>query len=232
MPNASSLTDLPIAETRLLLVGTNSMQWSELRSVLLAQENVTIVGDVRSEKAAIVAACSVPDAILLDVDASREPVRLAAELRSASEDSRLVFVGKPLDHSSLVALGRLGVEGFCTWEDLAGASVQHVLGAAQHGLRVASLEVVEKLLAVPEGRSWPRVAKRDLNDDEIAVLGALFMDARVKDVPGLAAMSPATVGRVIARLKGELHVTTEFMLGVRAAQMGFAEPMDEFQAHV
>ncbi len=231
MPTTSRPTDLPVAEMRLLLVGTSSMQWNGLRSVLRAQENVRIVDDVRSEKAAIAADCRRPDAILLDINASREPVRLAAELRSASEDSRIVFVGKPLDHSSLVALGRLGVEGFCTWEDLVGASVQHVLGAVQQGLRVASLEVVEELLAVPEGRSWPRIAKRDLNDDEIAVLGALFMDAKVKDVPGLTAMSPATVGRVIARLKGELHVTTEFMLGVRAAQMGFAEPVDEFQSH-
>jgi len=231
MPTASRPTDLPVAEMRLLLVGTNSMQWSGLRSVLRAEENLTIAGDVRSEKAAIVAACSGPDAILLDVDASREPVRLAAELRSASQGSRLVFVGKPLDHSSLVALGRLGVEGFCTWEDLVGSSVQHVLSATQLGLRVASSEVVDELLAVSEGRSWPRIAKRDLNDDEIAVLSALFMDAKVKDVPELAAMSPATVGRVIARLKGELHVSTEFMLGVRAAQMGFAEPMDGFQSH-
>ena len=206
-----------------LLLSSEAIGWDELRRILANLPDVRVVGDTADTATARrLAAAHTPDAIIAAATLAGRPVLpLLADLRrSCCPATKAILFAADYAPGRLRSPEDTGVIGYLLWTDLSPALLHHCLAAAIAGdVILGSGQVVRKFVAGLRGEA-ARLADIGITARERAVLGRLA-DGQTREVIAIAeGISPATVKRIIAELEAKLDVPNQFVLAVRATQLG------------
>jgi DNA-binding NarL/FixJ family response regulator len=209
----------------MLVISSTHVGWAWLRSFLHEWEEARVIADIAlSDQAVPVARLARPDLILVAV-MPQEPtvVPLVTDLHAASPTSKILPVGDPLPAVETAALVPAEVMAHLPWEYLRTETVPHILALALHtDLLMGTRSMRDSFLAAYAAKPAPMEIAVELTVQERAVLERLAAGLTRAQVCAQLQLSPRTMRRMISVLKVKLAAPSEFMLGVRAAQLGLA----------
>ena len=169
------------------------------------------------------AATHTPDAIIAAATLDGHPILpLLADLRRSScPATRALLVAADDAPGRLRSPEDTGVVGYLLWADLSPAVLRHCLAAAIAGdVILGSGRVVRQFVAGLRGMGTTCLADIGITARERAVLGRLADGQTREAIAAAEGISPAMVKRIIAELEAKLDVPNQFVLAVRATQLG------------
>jgi DNA-binding NarL/FixJ family response regulator len=210
--------------TSILLVTSNHIGWAGLRSILLLQRGVRIVGDTCQRSSALeLAEFHHPDVIATAADSDdARAMEWAAELGFSSPTSKLIVLVEDVDYLRLFAVtATTHVSGYILWRDLKPASVHHFLGLIREATFKVTSSASDQLMnsALPQENRRQEVT---LTLHEQEVLGSLSDGLTEREISAHRNLSRPTVARSISSLKMKLDARTLFHLGLQAEAYGLS----------
>ncbi len=207
-----------------LLLSSDAIGWGELRQILAELPDMRVIGDTADPaEARRLAAAHTPAAIIAAATLGGRPVLpLLADLRRTScPATKAILVAADYAPGRLRSPEDTGVVGYLLWSDLSPAVLRHCLAAAIAGdVILGSGAVVRRFVSGLRGEGPARLATIGITARERAVLGRLA-DGQTREVIAAAeGVSAATVKRIIAELEAKLDVPNQFVLAIRATQLG------------
>lgn len=209
----------------LLLIASAHRGWRRLRPVLRKCPDLHLVGEVHDAEQAVSAVARLqPAAVLVDADIPGRPfVLLIQELHAASPTGKIIVVGDEmsLQRTTLLELGPL-VAAYLVWADLRPETVSHCLPVVvEDNLVVGSRAVLQVHLASLGRQRWLQEQDVVLTERQRAILAGLAAGLGHDEIGRATYCSTRTVDREISALQEKLGASSEFTLGMRAAQLGF-----------
>ena len=212
---------------RLLLVGSNTLLWTGLRTAVRAMRGVEIVGDVvDGHTAAARVADAQPHAVLIERSAQNgRMTEIVAAIRAACPAAKVVLFSSRFEAAELRELTELGVDGFLAWDDIDLASLRYALDAVVNGaVVVTSRSVTRGAFDQPNRGASEGAITPDLTEREHRVLQGLAAGLTQQQIAMETRTSIRTVKRVVATLATKLGAPSPFVLGARASALGLVEP--------
>jgi DNA-binding NarL/FixJ family response regulator len=208
-----------------LLITSPEMGWAELHAALRTLEDVQVVGEVTTAHQAIELASRLrPDVILsaARVDGvSARPLLLDLQRRGEPASKIIVFAGR-LDPDLFAAVDNLRLSGYLLWSDLSAEALPHVLAAVMAGDVVVGTPTVARAFIDTLCRpTRARPGAPRLSVHEQAVLRRLAEGLTYDEIATAEQLSERTVARIVADLREKLEAPTNFMLGMKAVELGF-----------
>lgn len=219
-----------MAERTILVLGSNDVMWSSLRTVLDGMQGFAIVdGDPRPEQPDRAPAPIQPDVVILGAEGDAPTPQLVNSIRTRFPASRLVVLGSQSTPAALGDLIERGVAAYLLWRDLDLVSLQGCLDV------ISSSDVV--LASRQLVRDYPSALFIEETDDpeeppivltrrEYDILRWLAAGLTQAEIAATLEASLRTVKRDIASLHRKLDARTPFALGLKASALGLApEPV-------
>lgn len=196
------------------VVGVGHLIQAGLGAMLREQPTMRIIGDtVGAETASFAVSETQPDVIVIEVaEDGNETVSLATELHAASPSSAIVVVGSKPRRDLLLALGRIPIGGFLSWDSLDTEAMRYgILAVVRGGLRIGSPAAVKQLVAEPPPDEVPSFVF--LTDHQRTLLDGLLEGLTVKEISRQSGASVSTLNRAMKRVKVKQGASGEFLLG-------------------
>jgi len=211
-----------------LLISSDDCGWAGLRLALDAMAGVRVIG----------AATTVAHGVELAMLLQPEIIIAAAELegtallpllselhRTACARSKIIVLASQLRPDDLAAIERVDITAYLLWRDLSSEALCHCLAAVITGdVVVASQPVATAFLAAQRRTALALPALVRLTERERVVLRRLAEGLTYKEIAVAEGLSLRTVERTVARLERKLDAPTQFVLGMKVAQLGLLDP--------
>jgi DNA-binding NarL/FixJ family response regulator len=140
--------------------------------------------------------------------------------RRVSPASTIVVVAARLDPDAFVGLDDLRLAGYLLWGEVSAEAVRHCLAAVIDGnVVIGSRQVARAFVETQCHLTRPRPEAPPLTEREQETLRCLAGGLAHREIAEAEGISPRTVDRIVAILHEKLDAPTEFMLGVKAAQL-------------
>jgi DNA-binding NarL/FixJ family response regulator len=202
-----------------LLVYSEHLSSSGLRTVLRELEDVRLVGETYDTQTAVTVARSrQPSGVVAGLDIGKLAIiDLAQQLKAASPSSRLMVFAEKVDRETLHAPRGMNAYSYVLWEEATPRTVRHVLDTVlDAGLCVASPRVVEELLSPP-----PTAREPSVTDRERAVLRGLAKGLSAREIAEATGLGLRTVERMIPDLEERFGVDSLYELRLHAHDFGY-----------
>jgi DNA-binding NarL/FixJ family response regulator len=209
---------------KVLIISSHEFGWGDLRTTLQSMEGVCLVGETTTIRLAInLATLCRPDviisaAILEENSALPHLIELRCNLPPATKF--IIFTSRIIP-TDFLALEVLGIAGYVLWSDLSLEVLPHCLAAMISGEIVLGSQTVVKALS----NAWSRSPRRSdgpmhLSERERNVLQRLAEGLTHEQIARVEPLSLRTVERSVAALEARLDAPNQFVLGLKAAQLG------------
>jgi DNA-binding NarL/FixJ family response regulator len=200
------------------------MGWAELHAALRTLEDVEVVGEATTGRQAIDLASRLrPDVILCAarVDGvSARPLLLVLQRRVSPASKIIIFAGR-LDLELFAAVDDLQLAGYLLWSDLSAAAIPHVLAAVMASDVVVGTSTVAR--AFIDSQCRPKLSRPGaprLTVREQAMLRRQAEGLTYDEIATAEQLSERTVARIVADLREKLEAPTNFVLGMKAVELG------------
>jgi two-component system nitrate/nitrite response regulator NarL len=207
-----------------LLIRSDDLGWTDLRTSLQAMRNAHLVGEVTDAREALqLAAAYQPDIILAGgTIAGESAVPLLVNLRrNVTPISTIVVFAAHLNPAELVTLVDANITNYLLWSDLSATTLHHYLTIVLAGnFVVSSQAMVEAMLMAQRQRLRPKEELVPLTIREQAVLKHLAQGLTREKIAEVEHISLRTVKRTISTLEEKLEAPCQFVLGLKTAQIG------------
>jgi len=211
----------------ILLVPSDHFNWLGLEALLRGERGLCVLDPVRDPDAALHAATThQPTFVVLAADLKGAPVvALAGALQARSPGSTLVVIGPPVRHAEQLRLLEMKIACHMRWEEVSPERLRCILALVHDAdVRVMSGAVADQLVP-SERRRRPRDQALVLTERERVVMAGLAAGLTRAQSAARLHLGAETVKRVIAALREKFDASTTFVLGMKAAQQGFAPTM-------
>lgn len=215
-----------MAERTVLVLGSNDVVWSSLRTVVDAMDGfATLPADVDPKQIDSGQAGIQPDVVILGAESDASTPEVVSSVRTRYPASRIVVLGLEAAPAGLGELVERGVAAYLLWRDLDLVSLQRCLDAiSTSDVVLASRQLIRdypSALFVEEAVD-PREPPIVLTRREYDILRWLAAGLTQAEIAVELDASLRTVKRDIASLHRKLDARTPFALGLKASALGLA----------
>ncbi|MEZ4361704.1 MAG: response regulator transcription factor [Kofleriaceae bacterium] len=211
---------------RVLIVDDQALFREGLRTLLEAQEGVTIVGEAADGQQALdQAATARPDVVLMDMKMPRlDGVAATRRLRAAHPDCRVVALTTFDDDEYVFEALRAGAVGYLL-KDASSERLVEAIRAAARGESFLQPSVASKVVAefsrLP-ARPSTALAELALSDRELEVLRLIARGSSNKEIAAALFVAEGTVKNHLTNIFGKLGVSDRTQAALRARELGLA----------
>jgi two-component system, NarL family, response regulator LiaR len=204
---------------RVLVVDDHAVVREGLRTFLLLQEGIEVVGEAADGREAVAAAHQLePDVVLMDlVMPVLDGVEAMRTIREARPETRVVVLTSFTEDEKLLAAVRAGAAGYLL-KTAPPQEVVRAIRAAHDGNAVLDPAAAGRLLQALTGPRDPQ----PLTPREREVLGLLSRGFTNKRIAGELGLSEKTVKTHVGRILSKLGVTDRTQAALYAVREGLA----------
>lgn len=207
-----------------LLLPSHVLAWRTITGLLREHPQTCKLEVVTSRSAVRARAAALhPDLVVLpaaiDGCSTIELVRAVRLLDSP--ESRVAVIARDIDDVDFAELGHLGVAGLLVWRDIGDDNVQAYVDAMLAGATIHSPRVDRVLRELQSGRVCLLGEPFQLTPREQVILRQLFAGLSRQEIGEAEGVSDRTIKRDIEHIMAKLDAHHQFVLGARAALLGF-----------
>lgn len=210
-----------------LLVRSDAVGWVEVRRVLDAHPQVSVVSEAMSaRRAADLAGALKPGVILSAGRIGGVSTRsLLVDLRTrVVPRCRIVVITRRFDPAELDEFADVGIAGHLLWSDLSSDTLNQLLAVVmREEIVVVSRDVVDAFLASRRGAAGKTPLREALTRREEAVLRRLVRGMTHQQIADEELISRRTVERLVASLERKLDADNACALGWKAGRLGLVD---------
>ncbi len=207
-----------------LVFGTKSVGWDELRQILNTLPGIRVIGDVKNVALARrIATATPPDAIITaPVIGGRQAIPLITNIRQlCCPTAKVILMASEYTSHQLRSPEVTGIVGYLLWADLSPTVLRHCLAAIIAGdVVLGSRVVVTDFINNLRGDGGVQHGHFDITARARSVLNRLARGQTREEIAAAESISLATVKRIIAELEVKLEAPNLFVLAVKATQLG------------
>jgi DNA-binding NarL/FixJ family response regulator len=211
-----------------LLIPSDDCGWAGVRLALAAWPDLRVIGEATTAAHGVELALLLqPDIIIAAAELEGTAMLpLLSELhRTACARSTIILLASQPRPADPAAIERVEIAGYLLWSDLSTEALRYCLAAVITGdVVVISQAVATALLAERQRGSGAHSEPVPLTARKRMVLRCLAEGRTHKEIAVAEGLSPRTVERTVARLEQKLGAPTQFVLGMKAAQLGLLDP--------